>query len=198
MHPTSGLVGPHCGDPADLSVPRSLPSSTQLMESWTSASGTVYQPSRKFFLHYVPGDGGGGDMMLQVLERSIPISTSSCSSLSHPPGMFSASKQREVHPEGPADGAHAAGAQVSPPSPGAQVGAPRQGRGLSTPPPPSSGRSCLPGAGLQGPLGGGRKLSGQACLEGPQEERAGPGDVCLCGPCRSWSNTRRMRWRRRT
>lgn len=74
-------------------------------------------------------------MMLQVLEKSTPVCTSSCSSLSlTPPGVFSASKQREVHLAGPADGAHAAGAQVSPPSPGARVGAPRQGLGLSPSP----------------------------------------------------------------
>ena len=130
MHRPSGLVSLHCGDPAVLSpAPSPAP-----LSSWNPASGSVCQPSRKFFLHYFPG-WQGREMMLQVLEKSTPVSTSSCSSLSlTPPGMFSASKQREVHLAGPADGAHAAGAQVSPPSPGAQVGAPRQGLGLSPSP----------------------------------------------------------------
>lgn len=177
MHRPSGLVGLHCGDPAVLSP---APSPAPLPQAvFASLPG-----SSSFTISL---------MMLQVLEKSTPVSTSSCSSLSlTPPGMFSASKQREVHLAGPADGAHAAGTQVSPPSPGAQVGAPRQGLGLSPSPcHRRGGRAVFPGPGPGTLWEEGGSWQGQACLEGPQEERAGPGDVCLHGLCRSWSNTRR-------
>lgn len=64
--------------------------------------------------------------MLLALEKSTPVSISSClpGSLIDPTGMLSASKQWEVHLEGPADGAYAASTQVPPPSSGAQMGTP--------------------------------------------------------------------------
>lgn len=41
--------------------------------------------------------------------------------LSHLAGVFKESKLREVHPEGPAGGPHAAGTEVSPPPSGKQT-----------------------------------------------------------------------------
>lgn len=60
--------------------------------------------------------------MLHVLEKATCLHFILLISFSDPPGMFSASEQWEVHPAGPADGAHAAGAQIPPPSAGARVG----------------------------------------------------------------------------
>lgn len=85
-------------------------------------SSWVFNPlTRTFFLPHF-----GGDRTLLALEKSTPVSTSSCSpgSLVDPTGMLSASKQWEVHLEGPADGAYAASTQVPPPSSGHKWGLP--------------------------------------------------------------------------
>lgn len=115
--------------------------------------------------------------------------------------MFSAREQWEVYLTGLADGAHAAGAQIPPPSPGAQ-----EGRGQAW----NYGICLLEGLlevglwdslggviGVIGPMsqplrteeGGRKERVGQACLEAhptPQKERVGTGDMCVCGSLRSW------------
>lgn len=124
---------------------------TQLTESWASTPGslpagssTTPRPTAFLFPYFFPGD-----KRLPALERSTPASVSS--PLSIPPGMFPASKQWEVHLAGPADGAHAARAQVPPPSPGARVGTPCSGGqmvGVAYLPP------CVMGLGVEPASGG--------------------------------------------
>lgn len=79
--------------------------------------------------------------MLHVLEKATCLHLILLISFSDPPGMFSASEQWEVHPAGPADGAHAAGAQIPPPSAGARALL----QGLASVPPCllGVGRSCF-------------------------------------------------------
>lgn len=86
-------------------------------------AGSLTTPRPTVFLAFLFPCFFGGDKRLPALERSTPASVSSrLPGPLIPPGMFPASKQREVHLAGPADGAHAARAQVPPASPGARVG----------------------------------------------------------------------------
>lgn len=94
-------------------------------------AGSLTTPHPTVFLAFLFPCFFGGDKRLPALERSTPASVSSrLPGPLIPPGMFPASKQREVHLAGPADGAHAARAQVPPPSPGARVGALGGGGGV--------------------------------------------------------------------
>lgn len=108
---------PHTG-------PRPLLLSPLPPESWASTAGSLPagSPTTPRPTAFLSPYFFRGDKRLRTLERSTPASVSS--RLPGPlirAGMFSASKQREVHLAGPADGAHAARAQVPPPSPGARV-----------------------------------------------------------------------------
>lgn len=61
------------------------------------------------------GSSGGNELPLEERKIShIDVSVTS----SHLAGVFKESKLWEVHPEGPAGGPHAAGAEVSPPPSG--------------------------------------------------------------------------------
>lgn len=95
----------------------------------------------------------------------------SLTSFSNLPGMFSASEQREVHLTGLADGAHAAGPQISPPSPGAQGDAQAWVWHIDLPARAPGGWAPLSGWGHWGHASTDsrrrkKELVGQACLEG--------------------------------